>query len=70
MQVTYEFSESCSGCDKFNLNENTGEVTAASTFDREEASQYILTVIAKDGAESSIAPGGPNTGASFTHISG
>ena len=49
--------------DKFNIDANTGTITSRGTFDREEKSEYFITVNAEDGAPSA-RPGHtpPNSG--------
>ena len=47
--------------DLFNINPDTGDVTTKVEFDREEREIYALTVIAEDGAPSSLLKNGrPN----------
>ena len=52
--------------DKFQINEDTGAITTKVEFDREEKEYYALSVIAEDGAPSSLLKNGrpnqtPNT---------
>jgi hypothetical protein len=63
--VTYSFADSnvCPDCAFFSLNTESGDITSAyDDFDREKQFQYVITVFAEDGSESSIIPGGPNRG--------
>ncbi|XP_070557466.1 protocadherin Fat 4-like [Ptychodera flava] len=46
--VNYYFDPSCTDCVKFQLNPDTGEVSTAAVFDREDTVTYTLDVIAMD----------------------
>ncbi len=49
-------------CTNFAIDENSGHITAAATFPPGSQRLYDLTVLAEDGAESALEPGGPNRG--------
>ncbi|ELU14775.1 hypothetical protein CAPTEDRAFT_226653 [Capitella teleta] len=60
-RVSYGFVDTCTDCELFNLDSNTGDITAKEGgFDREDKEQYYLRVYAEDGAQSSNNPPGPN----------
>ena len=61
--MTYRWAASCDDCPSFNLNPVTGEISAAQTYDREVKAEYLLIVVAEDGAPSAIrTDGNPNSG--------
>ena len=60
-RVTYKLDERSGLGDKFSINPDTGEIRTKVVFDREEKEYYALTVIAEDGAASSLLKNGrPN----------
>jgi len=61
-RVKYSISDQNSELlEKFDINPDTGVITTKVVFDREENSYYALTIIASDGAESSLLKNGkPN----------
>ena len=61
-KITYSIDPTSNMADKFSINPDTGDITTKMEFDREEKQYYALTVIASDGAPSSVGPsdGEPN----------
>ena len=60
--VKYYFPSYCEDCAAFNINNDTGRITAAQTFTRSEQDEYRVLVTGYDGADSSFNPPGPNEG--------
>ena len=60
-RVTYKLDERSGLSDKFSINPDTGEIRTKVKFDKDEKEYYDLTVIAEDGAPSSLLKNGtPN----------
>ena len=59
--VKYYFPAVCGDCHAFSLDNDTGKISAAQTFDRSQQDLYRLSVVAYDGAEG-VFPPAPNEG--------
>ena len=61
--MTYRWGNNCPDCSAFTIDAGTGEIRADQTFDRETRPEYLLRVVAEDGAPSAITNDGePNRG--------
>ena len=60
-QVKYYFPAECGDCHAFSLDNDTGKINAAQTFDRSQQDLYRLSVVAYDGAPG-VFPPDPNEG--------